>query len=210
MNPVEVADALQAPGPRERVGGPYGQEDFADGVKVFYDEDGLACVALDAVMGPQVLLAGSPLAGGDPEQMQGFPSKAPASVLRCVRETAVGTGDDLHAVAGRVQEVQAAAAVVVVDLARLLHVRVGVVRDPGLPDPLERRVELVVGDEEGVVLRGDRLGRDAGEVQRDAVAGGDRDERAPLDPDFKAQDPRQELGGFPVVPGVNDGVVQLD
>jgi hypothetical protein len=72
MSPAEVADALQVPGPHERVGGPYGQEDFADGVKVFYDEDGLACVALDAVTGPQVLLAGSPLAGGDPEQTQQF------------------------------------------------------------------------------------------------------------------------------------------
>ena len=61
----------------------------------------------------------------------------------------VGTGDDLHAVTGGIQEVQPAPAVVVVDLAWLLQVRVGVVGEPGLPDPLERRVELVLGDEEG-------------------------------------------------------------
>ncbi|WP_169389461.1 hypothetical protein [Streptomyces prunicolor] len=72
MGPVEVAGALQVSGPHERVGSPYGQEDFADGVKVFYDAGRLACVALDAVTGPQVLLEGFALAGGDPEQVQQF------------------------------------------------------------------------------------------------------------------------------------------
>src|SRR5688500_10847052 len=43
---------------------------------------------------------------------------------------AVGHRDDLHAVAGRIEEVQAAAAVVVVDLVLVLHERLGVVRDP--------------------------------------------------------------------------------
>jgi len=33
----------------------------------------------------------------------------------------------------------------VVDFAWLLHVRVGVGRDPGLLDPLECRVELILG-----------------------------------------------------------------
>ena len=73
MSPAEVAGALQAFGPQERLGGPYAQEDFADGVKVFYDDAGtLACVALDAVTGPQVLLAGTPLAGRDPGQAHQF------------------------------------------------------------------------------------------------------------------------------------------
>ncbi|MGW0837437.1 hypothetical protein [Streptomyces prunicolor] len=72
MTPTEAADALQVPGPHERVGGPYAQEDFADGVKVFYDAGRLACVALDAVTGPQVLLAGTPLAGHDPERAHRF------------------------------------------------------------------------------------------------------------------------------------------
>jgi len=36
MSPAEVAGALQVAGPHEWVGGPYGQEDFADGVKAFY------------------------------------------------------------------------------------------------------------------------------------------------------------------------------
>jgi hypothetical protein len=72
MSPAEVADALQVSEPQNRVGGPYGQEDFAAGVKVFYDAGKLACIALDAVTGPQVLLAGFALAGREPEQAQQF------------------------------------------------------------------------------------------------------------------------------------------
>ncbi|MFI9268616.1 hypothetical protein ACIG5C_30145 [Streptomyces werraensis] len=48
------------------------QENFPDGVKAFYDGGRLACVALDAVTGPQVYLSGFPLAGSDPEQGQQF------------------------------------------------------------------------------------------------------------------------------------------
>ncbi|SHL17946.1 hypothetical protein [Actinacidiphila paucisporea] len=72
MSPAEVARALLAPEAQERVGGPYAQEDFADGLKAFYDAGKLACVALDAVTGPQVFLSGFPLAGSDPEQGQQF------------------------------------------------------------------------------------------------------------------------------------------
>ncbi|WP_328974225.1 hypothetical protein [Streptomyces canus] len=72
MSPAEVADALRVSEPQKRVGGPYEQEDFADGVKVFYGAGKLACIALDAVMGPQVLLAGFAPAGRDPEQVHQF------------------------------------------------------------------------------------------------------------------------------------------
>ncbi|MFD5411331.1 hypothetical protein [Streptomyces nojiriensis] len=72
MSPAEVAQAPLVPGPQERVGGPYVQEDFPDGVKAFYDSGKLACVVLDAVTGPQVLLSGFPLAGSDPEQGRQF------------------------------------------------------------------------------------------------------------------------------------------
>ncbi|MFJ7948983.1 hypothetical protein ACIQ6K_35980 [Streptomyces sp. NPDC096354] len=58
MSPAEVADSLQTSEPHERVGGPYAQEDFADGVKVFYDEGKLACAAMDAFTGRQDFLAG--------------------------------------------------------------------------------------------------------------------------------------------------------
>lgn len=68
MSAAEVADALRVCEPQKRVGDPYEQEDFADGVKVFYDAGKLACIALDAVSGPRVLLGGFALAGRDPEQ----------------------------------------------------------------------------------------------------------------------------------------------
>ncbi|MER6127871.1 hypothetical protein ABT173_35875 [Streptomyces sp. NPDC001795] len=70
MSSAEVADALQVSGPYERVGSPYAQEDFGDGVSVFYDAGKLACVALDAATGPQVVLADIPLTGRDPQQTQ--------------------------------------------------------------------------------------------------------------------------------------------
>lgn len=72
MSPLEVADALRVSEPQKRVGGPYEQEEFADGVKVFYDAGKLACIALDAVTGSQVLLAALALAGHDPKQVHQF------------------------------------------------------------------------------------------------------------------------------------------
>ncbi|MGH3977869.1 MAG: hypothetical protein ACRDRZ_02525 [Pseudonocardiaceae bacterium] len=75
---------------------------------------------------------------------------------------AVGLGDHLHTVAGRVEEVDAPAAVVVVDLPDLLARRVGEVGDPGVPDPLEDPVELLLGDQERVVLQDDLLRLDGG------------------------------------------------
>lgn len=68
MSSADVAVALGVSAPQEQVGGPYEQENFADGVKVFYCEGRLACVALDAVLGPQAFLAGRALDGHDPEQ----------------------------------------------------------------------------------------------------------------------------------------------
>ena len=72
MSPTEVAAALAVTEPQARVGGPYGQEDYPNGVTTFYDAGMLACVALDAVIGPQVFLAGFPLAGSNPGQGQQF------------------------------------------------------------------------------------------------------------------------------------------
>ncbi|MFF4881230.1 hypothetical protein ACWD6Q_35865 [Streptomyces nigra] len=72
MSPAEVARALGVPESQERVGGPYAQEAFPGALKTFYDAGKLACVALDAVAGPQVFLSGFPLAGSDLEQGQQF------------------------------------------------------------------------------------------------------------------------------------------
>ena len=68
---------------------------------------------------------------------------------------AVRAGDDLQIVPVRVVEVGAAAAVMVVDLARLLMMRIRVVRDSGLLDAPEDRVEVLFGHQERVVLGGD-------------------------------------------------------
>lgn len=75
------------PIPQERVGGPYVQEDFPDGVKAFYDAGTLACVALDAVIGPQVFLSGFPLTGSDPEQGQQFLLDHAAEHGKCLLHT---------------------------------------------------------------------------------------------------------------------------
>ncbi|MFI7413541.1 hypothetical protein ACIBU0_33210 [Streptomyces sp. NPDC049627] len=91
MSPAEVANALRVSEPQELVGGPYGQEDFADGVKVFYDAGELACIALDAVRGPQVLLAGFALAGRDPEQAHQFLLDYAAECGSCLLYTLDGS-----------------------------------------------------------------------------------------------------------------------
>lgn len=72
MSPAEVEAALGVSEPETRVGGPYKQEDFPDGVKAFYDQGKLACVALDTLIGPQVFLAGFPPAGSNSGQGQQF------------------------------------------------------------------------------------------------------------------------------------------
>jgi hypothetical protein len=72
MSPTEVAAALAVTEPQTQAGGPYGQENYPNGVKAFYDAGMLACVALDAVIGPQAFLAGFPLTGSNPGQGQQF------------------------------------------------------------------------------------------------------------------------------------------
>ena len=72
--------------------------------------------------------------------------------------------------AAGVAPVDAAAAVVVVDLVLASEVRLGVVLDPALDDAAVDLVEVVLGDQERVVLRVDRLAvGDLGEVERRAV-----------------------------------------
>ncbi|MEU3224716.1 hypothetical protein ABZ695_16350 [Streptomyces sp. NPDC006976] len=71
MNQSDVAAVLGAKG-RRVADGPYGQEDFPDGVKVFYDDGRLACVAFDAISGPQILLSSFELAGRNSAEAQKF------------------------------------------------------------------------------------------------------------------------------------------
>lgn len=84
---------------------------------------------------------------------------------------------DFQSVAVRIVEVDAPAAVVVVDLAGAVVEGVRPVREARLPDPGEDRVEVVLGDEERVVLRRDLAGR-VHVVEGHAVGDLDRDEGA--------------------------------
>jgi hypothetical protein len=60
------------------------------------------------------------------------------------------------------------------------------------------------------VLRGDLVPATVHEVQRDAVAGLDRDERPEGRTDLQPENRGQEFGGRSLVAGRDDGVVQLD
>ncbi|MFE3412852.1 hypothetical protein ACFXMT_32410 [Streptomyces mirabilis] len=99
MSSAEVADALQVSGPQERAGGPYRREDFADGVATFYDAGKLACVALDALTGPQVYLAGFALGGPRPEQAHQYLLDYAAEHGNCL----LYTPDDAGALGRRVK-----------------------------------------------------------------------------------------------------------
>ena len=105
----------------------------------------------------------------------GSPSNAPVrlSGLRCVtsvqalRHRTIGLGDYLEQVAvGRI-EVDAAAAVIMVDFAFSATVVVGVIVDAGGTDAPERAIELVLADEEREMLMAG-VGR-IGEVERHAM-----------------------------------------
>jgi hypothetical protein len=95
------------------------------------------------------------------------------SGLRCVasaqalRHRTIGLGDYLEQVAvGRI-EVDAAAAVIMVDFAFSATVVVGVIVDAGGTDAPERAIELVLADEEREMLMAG-VGR-IGEVERHAM-----------------------------------------
>lgn len=70
-----------------------------------------------------------------------------------LRGRAVGLGDQFEQVAVGVVEIDAAAAIEVVDLARPLAAEVRVVRDAGGADARECGVELGFADQEGIMIR---------------------------------------------------------
>ncbi|MFD8869128.1 hypothetical protein ACFV1F_33205 [Streptomyces sp. NPDC059590] len=72
MSPAEVAAALNDP--RSQIDGfPPGQENFSDvGVSVYYASGKLACVAVDARVGPQIVLAGVALTGRVPSETEAW------------------------------------------------------------------------------------------------------------------------------------------
>jgi ABC-2 type transport system permease protein/oleandomycin transport system permease protein len=116
-----------------------------------------------------------------------------ASLDRGRRAAAVGAGQDLQQVAVRVLEVQAAAAVAVVDGLALRPAGIGPVGQVPLAETVEGGVELDLADQERVVLRGNRAGG-LGEIERDVVVGLDDQEVAEAGGGPQAQDLGQERG----------------
>ncbi len=123
----------------------------------------------------------------------------PRSVLShlLLRHVPIGVGDQLHQVAVGVVEIDAAAAVVVVDFAGLRAARIGVVADALVADAGEGGVEFGVADQERVVHRPE-IGA-VGEIEGHAVLGADRHEMAPLRPGLEIEDVGQEFRRFPTV-----------
>src|SRR6266568_5097674 len=129
-----------------------------------------------------------------------------AGAARLGVAAAVRTGDDLHQVPVRVGEVDAATAVVAVDLAGPGPAGVRPVRHVAPGDPPEDHVELVLADQERVVL-----GRDLSvglvEVERDAVVR--RRDQEPPEPGRggQAEDLGEERGQPLLVTARDDGVI---
>src|SRR5262249_30052855 len=95
---------------------------------------------------------------------------------RRLGSAAVRTREDLEQVAVGVAEVQAAASVVTIDLAAPRAARVGPIFDAALADASEDRVEVVLIDQKGIVLRRD-LTVAVVEVERYAILELDDQER---------------------------------
>src|SRR6516162_958391 len=121
---------------------------------------------------------------------------------------AVGAGDQLEQVAVRVVEIDAAAAIEMIDLTRPLAAEIRVVRDTNGTNASEGGVEFGIADQEGIVLRAEALG--VGKIEGDPVARLDRNEVAPFWSRLQVQDVGEELGGSPFVLRRDDRVVQLD
>ena len=120
----------------------------------------------------------------------GFIGPPLPAVTHSAREV-VGPRHDFEQVSVRVVEVETAPAVVFVQLAFALLAGVGPVTDLSLPDATEHRVELVVADQEGVVLRCDRC-LVVVVVERDTVA----ERHTSIDPNSVAVEPRMSTRNF--------------
>src|SRR5260370_15845445 len=102
----------------------------------------------------------------------------------------------------RVVEIQPAAAVKVVDLTASGTIEICIERDARAFDPGERRVELALADEEGVVLSAEIGG--VGVVERYPVTRPDLDEMRPLRSCLQPEYIGKALGGCPITPGRNN------
>lgn len=108
----------------------------------------------------------------------------------------------------RVLEVHAAAAIPVVDHARLAPTRVRPILQAFAADPVKGSVEVLLTNKEGVVLRRDRTCRFR-EVQRDVVIGLNYEKVREPCWRLQAQDLCQEVCRPLLVAARHDGVIQL-
>src|SRR6476646_7434177 len=122
---------------------------------------------------------------------------------------AVRPRDHFEVVAVRVAEIDAAPAVVMVDLAGPATSRISPVPEAAILDAAEDGVELTFADQESIVLRPDRaLG--VGKVERDTVVQLNDVEVAEAGRHWPAQHLGKELGGGARVRAPDDGVIELD
>src|SRR6516164_1375971 len=112
-------------------------------------------------------------------------------------DRAVWAGDQFEQVAVRVVEIDAAAAIEMIDLAGPLTAKIRVVLDAARADTGESRVEFRVADQERIVLRTEALG--VRKIEGDAVPGRDRHEMTPFRSRLQVQNVGEELGGSPFV-----------
>src|ERR1700682_6445069 len=112
---------------------------------------------------------------------------------------------------GRILEVDAAAAVVVVDLAGPAAPRIGRMLQTALLDASVDPVEIVLGHQERIVLRADLLASgDLRVVEAGTVVESYRQEVTEFLGAWEAEELCEEVGGFlPVFRG-DDGVVERD
>src|SRR5262245_42694853 len=121
---------------------------------------------------------------------------------------AVRPRDHFEGVAVRVAEIDAAPAVVMVDLAGPPTSRISPVSEATILDAAEDGVEFSFTDQESVVLRPDRaLG--VGKVERDTVVQLNDVEVAEAGRHWPAQHLGKELGGGALVRAPDDGVIEL-
>jgi len=109
----------------------------------------------------------------------------------------------------RVFEIDAAPAVVTIDLAGTAQIGIGPVLQIALLDPLEDRVELNFLDQKRIVLHRD-LAVVFREIERDVVRRLNAEEVRERHRRTEPHDLRQKVGARMLVARPDDGVVELD
>jgi hypothetical protein len=141
---------------------------------------------------------------GDPGNGSGRPQRS-----RVPTPTAVWTGDDLKQMTVWVFEIDAAAAIMMIDFIRACPARIGPVGQFPFTNAAEDLIELSFADQESVVLGRD-LAVGIHVIQVGAVFGRDHLERPPALGVGKAKHLRQEHSRHLTIMGCQNRVVEID